>query len=265
MEMGKTNSSCLHYAEQGDGLPLVLIHGFPLCREMWRPQMSALADAGWRVICPDLPGFGESPPGRGAASMAGYADAVIGLLDELGIARAAVGGMSMGGYVLLNLLERYRGRVSGTLFMVTRASADDAAGKEKRTSLAAQVHAGNRLIVADTFARVLFAPDTIQKNPGLVDQVRQWMEASSEEGLAGALLAMRDRDDYLARLPSFTVPALVIGAEQDLAVPLEHSRLLAAGLPQSELCVIPGAGHMANLEQPELFNRCLVEFLARLR
>jgi len=255
----------LKYDEQGEGLPVVLIHGFPLCRRMWHPQLEALADAGCRVICPDLPGFGESPAAGGPISMAGYADAVIGLLDELDIAQAAIGGMSMGGYVLLNLVERYPVRVMGALFMVTRASADDAAGREKRTALAADVSAGNRLIVAETFARVLFAPDTAQKNPGLIAEVRQWMEATTAEGLAGGLLAMRDRDDYLPRLSGMTLPSLVLGAEQDLAVPIEHSRLLAAGLPQSELYIIPGAGHMANFEQPELFNQRLVEFLARLR
>ncbi len=255
----------LKYDEQGEGLPVVLIHGFPLCRRMWHPQLEALADAGCRVICPDLPGFGESPAAPGPISMAGYADAVIGLLDELDIAQAAIGGMSMGGYVLLNLVERYPVRVMGALFMVTRASADDAAGREKRTALAAEVSGGNRLIVAETFARVLFAPDTAQKNPGLIAEVRQWMEATTAEGLAGGLLAMRDRDDYLPRLAGLTLPSLVVGAEQDLAVPIEHSRILAAGLPQSELCIIPGAGHMANLEQPELFNQRLVEFLARLR
>jgi pimeloyl-ACP methyl ester carboxylesterase len=256
---------CLRYDEQGDGLPFVLIHGFPLNRAMWHPQVGALADAGCRVICPDLPGFGESPPAHGPPSMAIYADAVVGLLDELDIARAVVGGMSMGGYVLLNLVDRYRERIMGAVFMVTRASADDTAGKKKRTLLAVEVQAGNRLIVADTFARVLFAPDTPEKNPGLVNQVRQWMEASSAEGLAGGLMAMRDRDDYLARLADFVLPSLVIGAEQDLAIPLEHSRLLAVGLARSELYVIPGAGHMANLEQPTMLNQRLIEFLTRLR
>jgi pimeloyl-ACP methyl ester carboxylesterase len=254
----------MKYDEQGDGLPVVLIHGFPLCRKMWHMQTGALTDAGYRVICPDLPGFGESSPASGQISMTAYADAVIGLLDELGIAKAVVGGMSMGGYVLLNLVERYQRRILGAVFMVTRASADDSAGKEKRTLLAAEVAAGNRLIVADTFARVLFAPDTPQKNPGLVNEVRQWMEASPVEGLTGGLLAMRDRDDYLARLAGFALPSLVVGAEQDLAVPPEHSRVLAAGLPQSKLYLIPGAGHMANLEQPERLNQSLIEFLTGL-
>ena len=254
----------LKYDESGSGLTVVLIHGFPLCRKMWRPQMKALADAGYRVICPDLPGFGESPPLEGPASMSGYADAVVGLLDELGIEQAVVGGMSMGGYVLLNLIARYPGRLLGALFLVTRAAADDAAGQQKRSSLAAEVGAGNRLIVPDTFAGVLFAPETAQHNPGLVAEVRQWMDSTSAAGIVGGLLAMRDREDAVAMLTTFVLPSLVIGAELDLAVPLEHSRLLAARLPNAELQIIPGAGHLANLEQPALFNQALTGFLAKL-
>jgi pimeloyl-ACP methyl ester carboxylesterase len=231
---------------------------------MWQPQVAALVSAGCRVICPDLPGFGESPRRQGHASMAAYADAVIGLLDQLDIARAVVGGMSMGGYVLFKLVERYPERLLGAIFMVTRAAADDAAGREKRTLLAAAVKEGDRMIVADTFAKVLFAEQAAEGNPGLIREVHQWMEASSLSGLTDGLLAMRDREDYLGRLPDFNLPALVIGAEQDMAVPLEHSRLLAAGLPKARLCIIPKAGHMANLENPGLFNQALVEFLAGL-
>jgi pimeloyl-ACP methyl ester carboxylesterase len=90
------------------------------------------------------------------------------------------------------------------------------------------------------------------------------MEATSPEGLAGGLLAMRDRDDYVDRLNRLTVPAMVVGAEQDLAVPTEHARVLAKGLPNARLEIINGAGHMANLEQPGQFNRALLEFLESL-
>ncbi len=253
----------MKYVEQGSGLSVVLIHGFPLCRQMWLPQMTALADSGCRVICPDLPGFGESALHEGQISISTYADAVIGLLDDLGIEKAVVGGMSMGGYVLLDLAERYPDRLLGAMFLVTRAAADDAAGREKRTLLAAEVKSGNRLVVSDTFAQVLFAPETPEKNPELVADVRQWMESVSAAGIVGGLLAMRDRDDSVAKLAKFDLPSLVVGAEQDLAVPLEHSRVLADGLPNAELKVIPGAGHMANLEQSELFNAALIEFLRR--
>ncbi len=251
----------LKYDEQGTGCPVVLIHGFPLCRAMWQPQMAALADAGFRVICPDLPQFGESSMTAEPASMSTYADAVIGLLDELGIETAVVGGMSMGGYVLLNLLERYPDRLRGAMFLVTRASADDVAGKEKRTALAAEVSGGNRMIVPETFAGILFAPGTTQIRPELAAQVRQWMEAMSLDGVVAALLAMRDRADYMEKLADFALPALVVGAEQDQAVPHEHSRALADGLPNSTLEILPAAGHMVNLEQPALFNQTLLRFL----
>lgn len=254
----------LKYDEQGSGLAVVLIHGFPLCRKMWQPQMNSLAAAGYRVVCPDLPGFGESQPLAGQASMSGYADALIALLDGLGIEKAVVGGMSMGGYVLLNLVERYPERLLGAMFLVTRAAADDAAGKDKRTLLAAEVSRGNHTIVPETFANVLFAPDTPQKNPQLVAEVRQWMESTPEAGTVGGLRAMRDRDDYLAKLNVFTLPSLVIGAAQDRAVPPEHSRVLAAGLPDARLHILADAGHMVNLEQPEPFNQIILEFLATL-
>lgn len=255
----------LKFAESGSGLPVVLIHGYPLSRSMWRAQLAPLADAGCRVICADLPGFGESPPLAGAASMARYADALIGLLDALGIDKAVFGGMSMGGYVLLNLAERYPERLLAAMYLVTRAAADDAAGKEKRTLLAAQVEAGDRLAVAEAFARVLFAPETPQKQPQLVAEVRQWMEATPAAGLIGGLLAMRERADYIDKLAGFALPSLVVGAALDVAVPPEHARTLAAGLPNAELHIIPAAGHMANLEQPELFNAIVLGFLARFR
>ena len=254
----------LKYDDLGKGLPVVLLHGFPLCRQMWAPQMTALADAGYRVICPDLPGFGESPSLAGPASMSNYADTIIALLDELGIDQAVVGGMSMGGYVLLDLVERYPQRFLGAMFLVTRAAADDAAGKQKRTMMVEQVEGGNVLTIPETFVPVLFAEETSRKNPLLISQVRQWVESTPSSGLIGGLVAMRERGDAVSKLPAFALPALVVGAAQDLAVPPEHSQVLAEGLPNALLKIIPGAGHMANLEQPELFNAALLDFLDSL-
>jgi len=251
----------LGYDDHGAGLPVVLIHGFPLCRRMWEPQVEALAKTGFRVICPDLPGFGETPPLLGTVSMDEYADAVIALLDQLGIERAVVGGMSMGGYVLLNLAERYPQRLVAALYLVTRAAADDAAGKMRRLELADQVRGGNRTVVPDVFESLLFAPQTPRQQPELVTRVRSWMDAAAPQGVAGGLLAMRSRRDYLAMLPELHVPALVVGAALDLAIPPVHSEALAAGLPNAELHILANAGHLANLEQPEAFNRVLLDFL----
>ena len=253
----------LAYDEQGLGLPVMLIHGFPLNRRMWRPQLGVLAKSGCRVICPDLQGFGESPVSGQQMTMSLYADALIRLLDRLDIAKAVVGGMSMGGYVLLNLVERYPERLLGAMYLVTRAAADDAAGREKRTMLAAEVENGNLLAVPEAFVQVLFAPQTSQENPELVSEVRRWMDSTPAQGVIGGLLSMRDRADYIERLGGLNVPSLVVGAEQDMAVPPEHARVLADGLPDAELKIIPGAGHMANLERPDLFNQALLTFLAK--
>ena len=150
------NGISLAYSDRGKGLPLVLIHGFPLCRKMWRPQAEALAKAGCRVITPDLRGFGESTLASDTVSMAIYADDIVALLDHLGIDKAVVGGMSMGGYVLLNLLERYPGRIAAPIFIVTKADGDDEAGKIRRTALAELTRNQGNLPVADSFRSILF-------------------------------------------------------------------------------------------------------------
>ncbi|KAF0218840.1 MAG: alpha/beta hydrolase fold [Geobacteraceae bacterium] len=255
------NGVTMAYDEAGSGPAVVLIHGFPLNRNMWRPQAAALSEAGYQVITPDLRGFGESEVPDGPYSVDLYSDDVAGLLDHLGIERAIVGGMSMGGYVLLNLLERYPQRVSAACFITTRSNADDEAGKARRLALAKDVTASGPQVVADLFKTLLFAEETAAIKPELVSEIYGWMMDTDSRGLAGGLLAMRERKDYTQLLGHFTLPALVIGAEHDLAVPLESVRVLEAGLPDSKTCIIPHAGHMANMEQPETFNACLLKFL----
>lgn len=247
----------------GAGKAVLLIHGYPLCRRMWRPQVPALAAAGYRVITPDLRGFGESEVPAGAGSMDLYADDLVALLDHLGLEKAVIGGMSMGGYVLFDLLARHRQRISAALFIVTRAGGDDAEGKARRARLAATALAEGALPVADAFAGMVFASGTAATHPELVTEVRSWMEGTSTRGLAGGLLAMADRDDFSHRLSELTLPALVIGAEEDRAIPPAESRRLAAGLPAAALVMVPGGGHLVNLECPEAFNDALLGFLDR--
>ena len=253
------------YSDRGNGLPLVLIHGFPLCRKMWRPQAEALARRGCRVITPDLRGFGESViPSSGTAGMDLYANDIVALLDHLGIDKAAIGGMSMGGYVLLNLLERYPDRVAAPIFIATKAGGDDDAGRARRTELAEASRTRGILPVAEAFRSILFAPATLTDNPELVHEVFGWMDATDPLGAAAALIAMRDRKDCIPLLGGIARPALVIGAEQDRAAPVEHSRIIAEGLPDAKLCILQGGGHMVNLEQPAEFNEAIFAFLSGL-
>lgn len=255
------NGFTMAYDDNGAGPAVLLIHGFPLNRRMWLPQAEALAAAGYRVITPDLRGFGESDVPDSGYSMELFADDMIALLDHLGIERAIVGGMSMGGYVLLNMLERYRQRIAAACFIVTRSGADDEAGKAKRLAMARDVATFGSQVVADIFAKLLFADETMKNRPELPAQVAGWMRATDPLGVAGGLLAMADRKDSTPLLGNLRLPALVIGAEEDRAIPLENVGIFTAALPQSTSCVIPGAGHMVNMEQPEAFNACLLEFL----
>ena len=254
----------LAYDDNGSGQPLLLIHGFPLNRTMWRPQIEALTRAGYRVITPDLRGFGESRMTSAVVNMSSYADDIVALMDHLHLPQAVIGGMSMGGYVLLNLLERYPERVAAAIFIVTRAGADDEAGKGKRTALAAATAAEGMNPVLEVFRHILFAPATLTGHRELVAEVSGWISATDPRGAAAGLIAMRERKDYLPLLGAIHQPALVIGADQDQTIPSEQSRLLAAGIADAKLSILPGGGHLVNLEQPDDFNAVLKEFLAGL-
>lgn len=255
------NGINLAYDDVGNGPAVLLLHGFPLNRQMWRPQLAILVAAGYRVIAPDLRGFGDSDAMDGPCTMDLLTDDVVELLDHLAVEQAVVVGMSMGGYLLFNLLERYPQRVSVAVFAVTRCVADDEAGRARRRQLAADVVKFGPQVVADLFQELLFAPDTAAERPRLPEEVYSWMVNTASSGLAGGLLAMGQRRDATALLSAISVPSLAIAADQDRACPLEHPRMIAAGISGCRLCVIPDAGHLVNLEQPGDFNRALLAFL----
>lgn len=245
----------------GSGFPLLLIHGFPLNRKMWQPQLAPLAAAGYRVIAPDLPGFGDTPAPAASYSMDGFADSIVAHLDRLGIDRAAVGGMSMGGYILLDLLERYPDRIAAACFIATKSGADDEEGRARRTAMAAEAERLGTNPVIKIFAELLFAPETVLAHPELVAQVTAWMRSTNPKAIAGGLLAMRDRKDYTPQLPHLAHPALFIGGAQDRAGNPQAGEIFCAGLPNCTSHIVADAGHMVNMERPDQVNALLVAFL----
>jgi pimeloyl-ACP methyl ester carboxylesterase len=255
------NGIQLAYDEAGQGPAVLLIHGFPLGRQMWQPQVQALAGAGFRAVAPDLRGFGESEPGTEVGATDLMADDLIALLDHLGIEKAVVGGMSMGGYVMLNLLARYPERFSAACFIVTRADADDETARGKRGHLISEIQAGRPEVVPNAFTPLIFADRTVADRPELVDEVRGWMTATSPAGFVVGLEAIRDRGDSSALLPQLKIPVLVLGAKEDKAIPPEISQDMAEQIPGAKLCMVAGAGHMVNIEQPDAFNAALLDFL----
>jgi 3-oxoadipate enol-lactonase len=244
----------------GTGEPVVLLHAFPLDGRMWEAQAKELG-AQNRVIVPDLPGFGRSA-NVPFTSMEQAADDVIAVLDALEIARATVAGLSMGGYVTLALTRRHASRVSRLGLCDTRAEADSAEtrkGREVNMALVAREGVG---ALVEKMLPSLLSPEASLETK---ERVRSIGGSQTQEGVTAALGAMRDRADATPWLPSFEMPALVVVGALDTLSPLSCSNAMANKLPHVELEVIPGSGHLANLEKPAAFTGTLSRLLSRTR
>lgn len=255
------NGITLGYDDRGHGLPLVLLHAFPLNRRMWAAS-AALAQH-YRMITPDLRGHGDSEVVPSPALISDMADDVIKLLDALHIERTVIGGLSMGGYVALNIVARYAPRVQALILANTRAGADSAEGKRNRAILGqTALDAGANAIADQMIPKLLSAP--AQRNRELVDHVRSMIIATDPRGIAAASQGMAARPDSTAVLGSINVPTLIIGSTDDAVIPMAESIAMHGAIANATLEIIPDAGHLSNLEQPESFNRALQSFLATL-
>ncbi len=249
----------MRYSDSGARPPLLLVHGFPLDRALWKPQIAAFGDDR-RVLAPDLVGFGESSA-EGRPSMAAHADDLLALLDALGIERALLCGLSMGGYVALDFAHRYPERLAGLVLACTRAEPDDEAGRAGRRETADRVRDAGLSILSDAMPDKLLAEGATEK---LKRELAQMIGRQPVEGTVAALGAMADRPDARPWLPGIHRPCLVLAGAEDRVIPPEASRSMAEVIPDSQLVLIPGAGHLANLEQPGAFNAALREFMARV-
>ena len=250
----------LHYTDEGTGEPVVLVHGFPHSSDLWTPQRAALS-ADYRVICPDLRGHGPSDPPHGVASVDMYADDIVALLDYLGIGQAAVGGLSMGGYIVMALLRRRPDRLRAVMLMATKAPGDTEAGKQGRDDMIALAEQEGAGAVADKLLPKMLTVRTRTDNQDLVTFVREMMAGTSVEGVVGALNALRDRPDSTATLHGLDLPALILVGQEDEITPPAEATAMRGLLANARLEVIPDAAHLLNLEQPEAVNHALLQFL----
>lgn len=258
----------LAYTDAGLGQPVVLLHGYPFNRTLWNEQVSALSNS-YRVITPDLRGFGESgasPRGEsdaspGAATMNRMAQDVAALLDHLEISRAVIGGLSMGGYVALAFYKQFPSRVRALILADTRAQADTEEGKQTRHQQAEKALAEGMAGIADSMLPKLLTPDTVSKRPEVVKRVRDMMLKTKPEGAAGALLGMAERDDQTALLPQISCPTLILVGREDPITPVQDSEKMHREIAGSRLVVIENASHVSNLERTEQFNDELMRFL----
>jgi 3-oxoadipate enol-lactonase len=250
---------------QTDLRALVLLHAFPIGANLWEPQIKSIPK-GWRLITPDLRGFGGSTEldSLGAMSMTDYAEDVVDLFEELGIERAVIGGCSMGGYAALALYQSRPDLFDALVLANTRAGADSPESRANRRNMLALVDREGASGVARDMMPKLLGKTTHETKPDAEANVRRLIKQQSPAGIRAAIHRMMHRPDSTALLAQVSVPTLVITGAEDEMIPVEESRRIASGIRGARLVIIPGAGHLANLEQPEAFNTALNEFLAAL-
>jgi 3-oxoadipate enol-lactonase len=235
---------------------LLLLHAWPVDARMWEPQLTALPD-GLAVAAPHLPGFGGSEPAGEITSMGAAADRALGALDERGIDRAVVCGLSLGGYVAFEVYRRARDRVIGFVLANTRAVPDTPDAAVARRALADRLlSAGNVLAKEPPALLSDRAPDD------LVARVLGWIGEQPPEAIAAAALGMAERPDSTPDLARIDVPTLVLTSTEDRLIAPEISAEMAGQIPHGRLEMIEGAGHLSNLEAPEAFDAALLEHLA---
>ncbi len=252
----------LAFSETRNAPILVLLHGFPLSREMWAEQLVSIGCL-CRVITPDLRGHGQSEAPDGVYTMDVMADDVVELLNRLEIQQPIVlGGLSMGGYVALSLVLRYPDRVLGLILCDTRAAADSpeaAKGREETANEVLRDGSGQRMF--ETMVPRLFGRVTRGKHPQRVEAMLAVMERTSPQGIAGALRGMAVRPDRRGDLKRIGVPTMVLVGEDDVISPPAEARELTASIPGARLEVIPAAGHLAPYENPAAVNNAIIRFL----
>lgn len=251
----------LAYDDLGSGRPVLLVHGHPFDRSMWRPQAGHLADSGHRVITPDLRGYGESPTEDTKTGLDIFANDLVELADRLELATFVLGGLSMGGQIALQLVRDHPGRVEALLLADTFATLDTPQAKQARHDTADRITREGMARYAEELLPKMISKRTRATRPDVEAHVSRMMRAAPKEGAAAALRGRAERPDYTGTLAGIAVPTLVVVGREDEFTPVADAELLHRGIRGSTLVVIEGAGHLPNLERETEFDEALSTFL----
>jgi 3-oxoadipate enol-lactonase len=250
---------------QGKGQPVLFVHGFPLTHAMWNAQIAAFSGK-YRVIAPDLRGFGESPSAGDTLTMERCADDMHGLLHGVFVDNPIVFcGLSMGGYIAWQFFQKYRAQLKALILCDTRATADSPEAAAGRRKLAESVLSDGVQSAIDVMLPRLFSPKTTERFPQLIAEAKAMILRNKPQGVAAGLLGLAERPDCTALLGSIDVPTLVICGQDDQITSANEMRGMAEAIPGSTYVEIPSAGHMSPIENPDAVNRAISQFLASLR
>ncbi len=256
------NGSSLFYQESGHGVPLVLLHGFPLDHRVWHHQAHDLSGV-CRVITPDFRGFGHSHDNT-AFTIQSLAEDIYVLLAQLRALPCVLGGLSMGGYVSLAYERAYASTLRGLMLIDSRASADSPEGKAGRNTMIDLAKTSGSSAIAQAMMPKLLAPGSIESHPDLVAELKTIMENCPSQTIQHALAAMRDRSDMRSTLSRIAAPTMILVGESDALVSKAEAEEMHKSIPGSTLNIIPASGHMTPIEQPQQVSRAIRNFLANL-
>ena len=258
----KVNDLEISYNDEGpENRPVVIfIHGFPFNKSMWDFQLETLKEH-YRVIAYDVRGHGKSEPGKGDFSIDLFADDLIHFMDELAIDTAIVCGLSMGGYIALNAIERYPSRFTGLILCDTQSKADNSEAREKRMKAIESIRVNGLEHYAEESIKNLFAFLSFTTKREEIAAVKNMILKTTVETIIKTLHALAGRKDMSAKLGEIKVPVLIMVGKKDIITPPEKSEFMHEKIEDSTLELIDYAGHLSNLENPEDFNRNLKKFL----
>jgi 3-oxoadipate enol-lactonase len=251
----------MEYEERGKGIPLIFIHGYPLNKTLWEPQFDALSDVA-RVIAPDLRGHGGSDPVPGIYTMRLMAEDIKELIDNLKIEQPVIlCGLSMGGYICFEFMRNYPHKLKGMILAATRATADSIEAKVSREEAAATAQERGSEAIANMLLPKMLAPVTYEKRPDVVERARNLMVNISTQAIVGDLMGMKNREDSTPFLKDINTPVLILHGGDDQIIPRAEVDLMKNEFKAAKLEILPEAGHLLNIEQPDLFNQAVRKFI----
>lgn len=254
----------LSYDDLGEGdLPVIFLHGFPFDKSMWKEQMEALAPS-YRVIACDIRGFGNSRDEVTSFSIDLFSIDLARFMNALGIKKAVICGLSMGGYIALNFQKKYPELVAALILCDTQCISDPKDVKEGRLLEIADIEENGPAAFNEKFVKKVFHEDSLTNRKEVVEELTCVVNANSTHIIAEGLRALSSRTETCSTLGDIPVPTLIICGREDRVTPLEQSEYMHRAADHSSFRVIEKAGHVSNLEQPEAFNQYLREFLDKV-
>jgi 3-oxoadipate enol-lactonase len=260
----QVNNIALQYFEHGasQGIPIILIHGFPFSHKMWEPQLQDLPKDIHAIVY-DVRGHGSSDVGDGQFTIELFVDDLIALLNRLSLDKAVICGLSMGGYIALRAFEKHPDRINGLVLCDTKSESDTDEAKMKRTATLNMVKSSGIKYFAEDFVKSIFCDNTFIYNPETIEFIKKIICENSPLGICGTLLALASRTNTTPSLSSINVPTCIIAGEYDKLTPPSMMKAMHAIINNSEFHILSNAGHMSNLENSKTFNEKLFSFLRK--